>query len=150
MDRITVIFTRRRWNPVSWLIRWLIPRSRFALGLSSHCLLVDGDYRIEAHMLHGVRRVLADVAMAGLTVVRTVAYSVPDAAAGISWARQQDGAKYDWQGAAGIALDPDRDWQEPGAWFCYELAAGSIKGAGRDAFAERGHITETTLLSIKP
>lgn len=63
MNKITIIFTTRKWNPVSWFIRWCLPRSRFANSLASHCLIVDGDYVIEANMLHGVRRVPSDVGM---------------------------------------------------------------------------------------
>jgi len=150
MSTITVIFTKRQWNPVSWLIRWAVPRSRFALALSSHCLIVDGDHVIEANMIHGVRRVPTEVGMAGLTVVKTVDYSVQDAEAGLVWGRLRDGEKYDYPGAFGIAIRVDRDWAEPGRWFCYELAAAVLKAAGRDAFAYAGYITETTLLSIKP
>lgn len=176
MQTIRVIFTRRTWNPVSWLIRWAVPRSRFAWALSSHCLIVDGDYMIEAHMIYGVRRARASDALNGLTTVQTVDYSVPDAEAGLTWARGQVCGysyarpgwmpawicptvaavmlalhnNYDWRGAFGTALTPWRDWFDPVSWFCYELGAGALRAAGRDAFAHTGYITESTLLSIKP
>lgn len=150
MNTLQVVFTKRAWNPISWLIRWAIPRSRFSLSLQSHCMVVDGDYMIEAHMLHGVRRVTHDVALKGLTIVKRVDYEVPDAEAGIAWARNQVGAAYDWSGAFGIALGVDRDWKKPGWWFCYEIAAGAITNAGRDVFADTGHITGSILLAIKP
>ena len=149
-SKITVVFTKRRMNPISWFIRWAVPRSRFALALSSHCMIVDGDYIIEAHMRHGVRRVLANEAMKGLTIVRSINYSVANAEDGLAWGREQCGAGYDWAGAFGTAIEVDREWQNPSEWFCYELAASVIKNAGRDAFAEYGCITESTLLSIKP
>jgi hypothetical protein len=127
-----------------------MPRSRFAWALSSHCLIEDGQYTIEAHMLHGVRRVLRDVAMKNLVIVGIVDYRVPDREAGMQFIRSQVGGKYDFKGAFGLALAPDRDWLEPGSWFCYELAAAGITNAGRDAFAYTGRITEQVLLSIKP
>jgi hypothetical protein len=148
LQTIRVIFTRRNWNVGSWLIRWALPRSRFALALSSHALIVDGDHYIEAHMLYGVRR--SKDALNGLDVVKVIDFRVANAEAGVAWARSQVGRGYDWRGALGLALDPDRDWQEPDSWFCYELAAGAIVNADRDAFASKGHVTEATLFSIKP
>jgi uncharacterized protein YycO len=148
MGSITVVFTKRPWNPVSLLIRWMVPRSRLIIAPSSHCLIEDGEYMIEAHMLHGVRRALRDEAMKGLTVVRVVAYSVADPEAGMRWARAQVGQKYDFKALIGIALD--RPWMESGSWYCYELAAGALAHAGRDVFREIGNITESMLLSIKP
>lgn len=86
-DRITLLFCRRRWNPVSWLIRWAVPRSRFALSLSSHCMIDCGDTIIEANMLHGVREVARDVALKGKTIVKQTAYQVVSREAGLAWAR---------------------------------------------------------------
>lgn len=149
-DKITVIFTKRNWNPVSWLIRWCIPRSRFHLSQSSHCLIVDGDYLIEATMMHGVRRVLIADAMKGQTEITRVVYNVADAEAGIRWLRNQVGSKYDFKGALGLALSPYRDWKEDDCWFCYELAAAALAKAGKDIFKSYGHITETNLMAIKP
>lgn len=150
MNQITIVFTKRKLNPGSWLIRWALPRSRFKWAISSHCMIEDGDFVIEANMLHGVRRVLRDEAMKGLTVVQTVSFSVPDADAGLRWARDQVGQEYDFKGAFGLALAPDRNWIESGSWFCYELAAGAILQAGRDAFRLIGHVTESQLLLLKP
>jgi len=149
VETITVIFTKRKWNPVSLLIRWAIPRSRLSLAESSHCLVKDGDYYIEANMLHKVRRSKADVAMKGLTVVKTVYYQVPNAEVGLAYGRTQVGKKYDWGGAFGL-LDPDRNWTAENSWFCYELTAAILRAAGRDQFNELGHITGTTLLALKP
>lgn len=150
METITVVFTKRTWNPVSWLIRWAMPRSRFYMGRTSHCLIEDGEHLIEANMLHGVRRVLREEALKGLTIVETVAYAVPDAEAGLAWARTQVGMAYDFRGAFGIAVAPDRNWKKEGWWFCYELAAATIAEAGRDMFRSVGHISENSMLSIKP
>lgn len=149
MNTIRVLFTKREWNPVSLFIRWCVPRSRFYFGLSSHCIIVDGEYAIEAHMLYGVRRVKYEDSIKGLTIIKDIRYNVDNAIDGLSWARTQVGRKYDWRGALGLAIELDRDWQNPDMWFCYELAATTLAKAGRDDFNSIGHITESVLLSIK-
>lgn len=149
-DRITLLFCRRRWNPVSWLIRWAVPRSRFALSLSSHCMIDCGDTIIEANMIHGVREVARAVALKGQTIVVQTAYQVASREAGLAWARTQVGTPYDWPGAAGLGLTPGRDWGQDDKWFCYELAAGCLRAAGRDLFANLTHVGETALMAINP
>jgi hypothetical protein len=150
-DSITVVFTKREWNPGSYLIRWGLPKTRFHVASVSHCLIKDGDYFIEASMEHGVRRAHKDVALKGLTVVEEIDFYVPDAEAGLAWARTQVGLPYDWWGALGLSLAPDREWMEPDKWFCFELAAAALAKAGRDAFREdAGHITGTMLMALKP
>lgn len=150
MENITVLFTTRNWNPVSYAIRWAIPRSRFHVSHASHCLVVDGDYLIEASMTHGVRRVLREEALKGLTIVDTVAFNVPDAEAGLAFARLQDGKRYDFKGAFGLALTPDREWDDDSDWFCFELAAATLQAAGRDSFRSAAHITGSMLQALKP
>jgi hypothetical protein len=150
MGTITVLFTRRRWNPVSWLIRWVMPRSRFALALSSHAIVVGPDKCYEATMLHGVREVDFASALKGQTIVRTIRYGVRDAVAGIAWAETQRGKRYDWRGAFGLGLAPGRDWAEDDCWFCYELAAAVLLAAGRPLFANLSHVGETALMAINP
>ncbi len=147
---IRVIFTRRRWNPISWLIRWAVPRSRFSLALSSHCLIDTGVAVYEAHMLHGVRCVPLDVAMKGQTIVKITDYQVPSVMAGLKWASEQVGTPYDWPGALGLGLTPGRDWLQDDKWFCYEFAAGVLQAAGRPLFANLTHVGETALMSISP
>lgn len=150
MNTITILFTRRQWNPVSWLIRWAVPRSRFALGLSSHCLVDAGDKLYEATMLHGVREVDRATALKGQTVVKETRYRVPDAAAGIAWAASQVGKPYDWPGALGLGLTPGRDWLQDDKFFCYEFAAAVLHAAGRPVFANLTHVGETALMAINP
>jgi hypothetical protein len=150
MNTITILFTRRRWNFVSWLIRWSMPRSRFALALSSHAIVVDGDTCYEATMLDGVRAVPRHVALKNQVLVKETRYTVPDPAAGIRWAYEQVGRPYDFRGAFGLALAPDRDWAEDDCWFCYELAAGVLQAAGRPVFANLSHVGETALMAINP
>ena len=101
-------------------------------------------------MTHGVRRVLGKTALDGAVIVDVVDYSVPNAAAGIAWARSQVGKEYDWRGVFGIALAPDRNWQDESDWFCFELAAAALAHAGRDLFADYAHITGSMLISMKP
>lgn len=151
MEQITVVFTKRNWNPGSYLIRWGLPKSRFKVADASHCLIKDGDYFIEASMEHGVRRALADEALKSLTVVDTITYNVSNAEAGIAFARSQVGKSYDFKGAFGIALAPDRDWTQDDKWFCFELAAATLAKAGRNDFREdAGHISGNLLMAIKP
>ena len=94
MDKISVVFTKRT-SFISWLIRWGLPRSRLAIAQSSHCLILDGDYCIEAHMLLGVSKRPKDIAMRGLEVVASVDYEVKNSEQGLNWARNQVGKKYD-------------------------------------------------------
>jgi hypothetical protein len=151
MTKIVVVFTKREWNPGSYAIRWALPRTRFHVARASHCLIKDGDYFIEASMTHGTRRVLADEALNGLTIVATIEFEVPDAEAGLAWGRTQVDKPYDYSGALGLAVAPDRDWMEPDKWFCFELAAAIMAHAGRDAFRDdAGHITGAMLMAIKP
>jgi len=172
---IHVIFTARLFNPLSWLIRWMVAPSKVSFSMSSHSMVVDGSYVIEAHMIEGVRRVPRDVALKGARVVREAYYPVPDAEAGLAWYRSQLCTyqptfaswvpkwvqavlalplkmlhnNYDFKGAFGMGLAPNRDWQDPSEWSCYEGVAGTIKAAGLDVFSDWGYVTETTLWSIK-
>lgn len=148
METIAIIFATRRFNPLSMLIRWALPRSRFHVGLASHCMIVDGDHVIEAHMLHGVRRVPIDEALHGMTIVSRRDYTVLQAEAGLQWAREQIGKPYDWPGAFGLALAPNRNWQDDADWFCFELGAAVIDKAGRALFEDNAHVTGTLLLAI--
>lgn len=175
-DRITVLFTRRARSPISWLIRWAVPRSRFALALSSHCLIDAGEVLYEATMLYGVREVDRATALHGATVVTRTSYQVPDAVAGLAWAKAQVcryvpnpprwlparvrafcgavlkmiNSNYDWHGAIGLGLSPYRNWSDESAWYCYEFAAGVLRAAGRPVFAQLSHIGETALMAIDP
>ena len=173
---VTLLFTRRRRNAVSWLIRWAMPRSRFALALSSHAIIAIGDTCYEANMLHGVRSGRREYILEGQLVVRERAYRVPDLAAGVQWVEQQLcryrpampkwipaafhgpvgtimvalNSNYDWRGALGLSLAPDRDWAEEDVFFCYELAAAFLRACGREEFSELSHVGETALLAINP
>lgn len=150
MSTITLIFTTRKWNPASWLIRWALPRSRFANALASHSMIIDGSYAIEANMLHGVRRVRLSDALDGSVEVERISYLVADADGGIEWARSQVGKPYDWAGAFGLALAPDRSWQEDSDWDCFEFCAATLAKAGRELFTDHAHITGSMLMAIKP
>lgn len=150
MSAITVLFTTRRFNPISWLIRWAVPRSRFALSLSSHCIVADGMTAYEATMLHGVRRTDLATALKGSILIDKRVYGVPDAAAGLAFAEAQVGKSYDWPGALGLGLTPGRDWKQDDKWFCYEFAAAVIHASGRPIFASLTNVGETALMAINP
>jgi hypothetical protein len=88
--------------------------------------------------------------MKGQTIVEVVHFRVPDADAGLAWVRTQVGLKYDYPGALGLALAPDREWSDETDWFCFELAAATLSAAGRDYFKVNAHITGTMLQAMKP
>ena len=151
MQQAVILFTRRRWHPVSWLIRWALPVSRFKWARASHSMVLDGDHVIHATMLHGlVRQPLAE-AMKSQVLVRRKDYEVPDLEAGLTWARQQaeDGRPYDFKGAFGVSLKPDRNWQHDDAWFCHEFCAAFLHACGRRMFDRFGHVTDTALLLMR-
>lgn len=173
---VTLLYTRRRRNPVSWLIRWAMPRSRFSFALSSHVIVLARGRYYEATMLAGVREVDGAVALKGQTVVRRRDHFVPDLDSGITWARSQlctyqakpparlpgwvqttwafvqmlRHNNYDWRGALGLSLAPGRNWAADADWFCYEFAGAFMRACGRQLFDELSHVGETALLSINP
>jgi uncharacterized protein YycO len=120
------------------------------MALASHCMVADGDYIVEANMMYGVRRVPLAEAMKGCTEVGRITYQVPNAEAGLEWVRQQVGKGYDWKGAFGLALSPNRDWQEDDRWDCFELGAATIHKAGRIIFKDTGHVSGNMLMAIHP
>ena len=109
-------------------------------------MVLDGEHVIHAHMMHGVVRWPVEKAMRGAEEVSRRTFVVPDADAGIEWARSQVGRKYDFAGAFGIALAPDRRWQEDDAWFCHELCAATIHKAGRRLFEDSGVVSDSALM----
>lgn len=111
-------------------------------------MVIDGDHAIHATMLHGVVRQPIAEALRGYGVVSRREYGVPDAEAGLVWAREQVGKLYDFSGAFGLSLKPDRDWQEDNRWFCHELCAATIQAAGRKLFTKCGYVTDTVLLLV--
>lgn len=149
MTKATILFSIRPLNPVSWLIRWALPVSRFKWARASHSMILDGDYVIHATMQHGVvRQPLAEVERVQKVIARRQ-YDVPDLEAGLAWARLQVGTKYDFKGAFGVSLTPDRQWLEDDRWFCHELSAAFLHVGGRQVFDRFGHVTDTSLLLIK-
>lgn len=152
MSKITVIFTKTKWSPISFLIRWTLPRTRFALALSSHCFIVDNEdpeVLYETTLSTGVRKISKFVALREIEVVKTVTYNVPNAEAGMEFLRKQLGKKYDLKGATGLGLKPDRNWADDNKWFCYELAAGVLSASGLDIFDNLSHVNETFLMTLK-
>ena len=148
MTEATILFSVRPWNPLSWLIRWALPVSRFMWARSSHSMILDGDHVIHATMLKGVvRQPLAEVLQSQKVVARRE-YDVPDIAAGLAWARSKVGTRYDIEGALGVSLKPDRQWQDDDKYFCHELCAAFIHACGRKIFGRFGHVTDSALLLI--
>ena len=150
MPKATIIFAKRKWNIVSWLIRWALPVSRFKWARASHSMVLDGDYVIHATMLHGVIRQPLSEALQNQTIVMQREYDVPDMDAGIEWAKTQVGKSYDFKGAFGIALSPDRKWNEDDSWFCHEFCAAFLHASGKKLFTDFGHVTDSALILVNP
>ena len=147
---ITILqFAKPWWDIGGSIIRWALPQSRFRWALASHCGVLDGEYVIHACMFRGVVRELASEVVEGYSTQIACVYAVEDAKAGIEWARTQINKPYDWEGALGIALHPERDWQRDDAWFCFEFAAAVLQHSGLDIFTKTGHINSTHLMQLK-
>ena len=155
MDHITVIFTKDIWSPISWLIRWALPRSRFSIAQSSHCYIEAGNdgtndsTLFEASPFNGVDITTFEDVLKSNRVVAVKNYYVADKKLAMSFLIAQLNKKYDYKGAVGMALSPDRIWHEDDSWFCYELAAGAIKAGGGVQFECLSHINETALFAIE-
>lgn len=111
-------------------------------------MLLDGDHVIHATMLHGVIRQPLDEALKMKTIVARKEFEVPDLDAGLEWARSQVGKGYDFKGAFGLSLTPDRHWEEDDSWFCHEFVAAFLHRSGRKLFEACGHVTDSSLLLV--
>lgn len=148
MNKAKIIFTIRPFNPISLLIRWALPVSRFKWAKASHSMIVDGDHIIHATIKNGVIRAPYDEAMRGQKIVAVKSYDVSNLEAGLAWARKKaaDNVAYDFKGAFGISLEPDRNWQSEDKYFCHELCATFLHKCERKIFDRLGHVTDTALL----
>jgi hypothetical protein len=149
MDKVTVVFTKNNRSAISWLIRWALPRSRFALALSSHCFVKVGDMTYDMGIGKKLAKVDFNEAMKGCVTVAERTYLVPSLADGVKWGDAQIGKAYDIKGALGVAISPDRDWSDDSCWFCYEFTAGFLKECGLDIFQSLAHVTEIPLLALR-
>ena len=135
-------------NPLSWFIRWVLPRSRFALALSSHCYIaIDDDNWFESVAPKGVTVTTKAEALKSDTIVAVLIFDVSNYAGGLEFLKAQIGKRYDYKGAVGLGIAADRVWNEDDAWFCYELAAGCLKASGGEPFKTLSIITETVLIA---
>jgi hypothetical protein len=152
MDRIHGIFTKKPYNPASFLIRVANPVSFIHIGPASHVIAVDGTtgYGFEASALHGVRRALLKDMLKGCFVVEEKGYDVPNAKAGLDWLREtaERKAKYDFKGALALGLSPERNWQEDTDWFCFEYFAYGLEKAGRKTFSNNARVSAYMLMSL--
>jgi uncharacterized protein YycO len=125
----------------SWLIRF------FTGSQWSHVAIRDDDTVIEAVAGDGVRRRGLESFLAAWPITRVVDVAAPDDAAGLVFARQQIGKPYDGGAWWGFLL-PWRDWQDPAAWFCSELAAAALQDAGLTMLADESRISPQALVVI--
>lgn len=155
MDVLTGVFTTRPLNPVSGIIRLANPVSFTTPAPASHVITLDRDpnYCFEASMTtRRVQRVRTSTALKGAKVVGRIDYEVPDAEAGWNFLRGEAirMARYDFKGAFGLGLAPDRNWQDPEDWFCFELHAMALEKAGRKTFSQNARVTANLLMSLDP
>lgn len=138
-----LIFCRKH-SLGSWLIR-VATWSRW-----SHCVIVDGTHGIDSTFLHGgVRRRPLGDSLAGYSHTAAVDIAVPDEAAALEFARGQIGKPYDWTAIVGFIVR--RDWAEPDAWFCNELAEASLSAGGRARWrADLNRITPGASWAVNP
>lgn len=155
MDKMTGIFTVRPFNPISRAICMANPESIFKRGPASHVITLDGNsgFAMEANMLkRRVQRITVEDALKGARVVSEVDYEVPDAERGLRWMRGECERKagYDFGGAFGLGLAPDRNWHDPENWFCFEFHAMGMVMAGREIFRDCARVSAHMLLSVNP
>jgi hypothetical protein len=152
METMQGIFVKRKTKIMSYVIRYFLPLSRFKMARASHVIIPhpDGINCFEAVAQHGVRRVELSVALQGATIVKTINYEVLDANAGYDWLQSQVGKPYDFRGAIGSGLGPNRDWQDDSSWFCFEYFAEGLLKAGRKLFVDNAHITGEMLMGVSP
>jgi uncharacterized protein YycO len=121
---VKLIFCRRH-SLGSWAIRF------FTWSPWSHCVIVeDAEHGIDSTFAHGGvrRRLLSDI-LAECSRAVQVEVRAPDEAAALDFARLQLGKPYDWTAIVGFIVQ--RNWAEPDAWFCNELAEASLVAGGR-------------------
>lgn len=113
-------------------------------------MIVKDGFAYHATMRHGVVKEPIEQALHGQTVVAQRDFEVLDAPAALAWLDTQVGKPYDWRGALGVSLSPDRVWGSDDSWFCHELCAAALRAAGRNLFIESGHVNDSALLLIEP
>jgi uncharacterized protein YycO len=130
MEKLQLVFSRSH-HIGSALIR---------LGTWSswgHCGIIHdfwGEARvIDAKARHGVQERLLSDYLSETSEYAFKDVEVPNAAAGIAWAKAQIGKKYDWSGI--FSFIGRENWNEDDKWFCSELAEGAILAAGRQRFS---------------
>ena len=114
----------------SWLIR------SFTWSRWSHVAIVEDDcWVIESTLLGGgVRRKLLTAFVDEHSSVEPVDVRLADEEAALDFLRAQLGKPYDWTALLGFIFH--RDWAEPDAWFCSELAEAAAVAGGRRRFRE--------------
>ncbi len=114
----------------SWLIR------AFTWSPWSHLVIVeDHEHVIDSTLAHGGvrRRRLIDI-VNEYPVIEEIEVPLIDEQAALDFVRAQLGKPYDWTAIFGFLLR--RDWAEPDAWFCNELAEAAFIVGGRRRFRD--------------
>tara|TARA_R110000868_G_scaffold54575_1_gene170488 strand:+ start:5260 stop:5748 length:489 start_codon:yes stop_codon:yes gene_type:complete len=154
VSTLTILFVRRTgWDLSrvgSMFIRWALPVSRFKWARASHSIVAHNGFAYHATMRHGVVKEPIAQALHGQTVVAQRDFHAPNVDAAIAWLETQIGKPYDWRGAIGVSLSPDRLWGSEESWFCHELCAAALRESGRNLFIEFGHVNDSALLLMEP
>jgi uncharacterized protein YycO len=133
MTGLTVIYTRHR------SLSSVAIRAAAWWGPWSHCGIVDGEAVIESLARRGgvVQSLLVDV-IARASAHTIVQIPCPRPERGIEWARSTIGQPYDWGGVLAIPFR-NRQWDEPGRWYCSEHVEAAAKKAGAGRWRDGLH-----------
>jgi hypothetical protein len=135
---IRIVCSTRR-HPFSAIIRFING------SLWSHEAILDGDNVIEALGSTGVHSVPFEQAKKHYIDYAILEFDVPDAEAGMAFARAQIGKQYDWGaifwqwlGRVFLMLGLERNWQDDSKWICFELREAVLLAAGRPTIVRGG------------
>ena len=102
----------------------------------SHCGVVTPQNTIiEARAFHGVVESSMAEFVGRCSHCEFTRIDVPDADAGVAWAREQLGKPYDYGAVAGNLFR--ESWQDDDKWECSELLEGAVAKAGRPRFRQQ-------------
>lgn len=151
MDTITILFTKNKFSIISWLVRFYNFKNNSKISKSSHCLIFDSTTNIayDSDFSTGVKKGELSELLIGSTIVKSINYTVPNSKAGLQFLEKQVGKKYDLIGSLNIKKQKSRDWTEDDSWYCYELAAFTLRASGLNVFNNLSHINENHLLSLQ-
>lgn len=147
---VKVYLTKRRYDPISWIIRWAVPCSWIRWCPCSHAITVIDGIAYHATMLHGVVAQPIAEALKNKIVVEIKEFKTKRIGKekALIFAKSQIGKRYDFAGAFGLFFAPDRDWQKDDRWDCAELTAAILSVARKNIFKTFGQVTLPMIIQI--